>query len=64
MKKKSDAAETRRFSFAHVDGLRHASHLSRNGNEFYPKPCTDRVAATTPFALAEGDFPNPAGGKK
>ena len=25
---------------------------------------TDRVAATTPFALAEGDFPNPAGRKK
>jgi hypothetical protein len=24
---------------------------------------TDRVAATTPFALAEGDFPNPADGK-
>jgi hypothetical protein len=25
---------------------------------------TDRVDATTPFALAEGDFPNPADGKK
>jgi hypothetical protein len=32
MKKKSDAAETRRFSFAYVDALRHASHLLRNGS--------------------------------
>jgi hypothetical protein len=28
------------------------------------RTCTDRVAATTPFALSEGDFPNPADGKK
>ena len=63
IEKKSDAAETRQFSFAYVDALRHASRLVRNGIEFHLKPCTDRVAATTPFALAEGDFLNPADGK-
>ena len=64
IEKKSDAAETRRFSFAYVDALRHASHLLRNGNEFHLNPCTDRVAATTLIALTEGDFPNPADGNE
>jgi hypothetical protein len=62
IEKKSDAAETRQFSFAYVDALVHASRLVRNGIEFHLKPCTDRVAATTPFAVAEGDFLNPAEG--